>query len=286
MKRRATNRSRQKQINILHTTTRKRHSRKQLTFAAAWTAVVLAMIVGVGFALHFGIGLLLDHMLFQNPRYKLAKIDIEPKDHFSPYLIRQAAGLAPGENLWALDLPQITHDVEKLAYVSSAKVERHFPDRVVIRIHERVPVVKIVGINVDLGTRETFYLDHDCIVLKPRPDEPARMLPEVIGLTNAELEPGVRLDQPALTRALEILDDINHMSTLNTSIDIRSIDLSQPLCIKMVTTRDLSITFRPDYIDQQLQRLTQIFERYDNGELSLRTIDLTPDQNVPVTFYE
>ncbi len=287
MKRRPQNRARQKQINILHTTTRQRHSRKQMTTVGFWTAIVLAMVVAVGVALHFGVNVLLDHALYTNPHYTLKKIVIEPDD-LSQYTIRQTAGLELGQNLWTLNLPQITHDVEKLAYVSSAKVERHFPDRVVIRIEKRKPVVKIVAINDDLGTRETFYLDRECIVLKPRPDEPAPSppLPEVIGLVNAEVEPGFRLEQPILVRALQILDAINHTSELNTSIDIRTIDLSQPLSIKMVTTRDMSITFRTDCVDQQLMRLTAIFERYGNDQRTLHTIDLTPDQNVPITFYE
>jgi cell division septal protein FtsQ len=282
------NRARQKQINILHTTTRKRHSQKQFSMAVFWTAIVVTMIAAVGVALHFGIDMLLNRVLYTNPHYVVKKIEIEPAGKFFEYTICQATGLKRGENLWTLNLPQITSDLEKLPYVSSAKVERHFPDRVVIRIHERVPVVKIVGINVDLGTRETFYLDRECIVLKPREDEPppSPPLPEVIGLTNAELEPGVRLQQPVLASALKILDAINLTSELHTSIDIRSIDLSQPLSIKMVTTRDMSITFRPDCIDQQLMRLTSVFERFGNDQRTIHTVDLTPEQNVPITFYE
>ena len=287
MKRRARVRSQQKQINILHTTTRKRQSSRQVTHIGFWAAIVLAMVAVVGVALHFSIGLLLNEVLYNNPRYVLKKIEIEPAGRFSEYPIRQATGLEPGQNLWSLNLPEITHDLEKLANVSSAKVERHFPDRIVIFIKERVPVVKIVAINVDLGTREVFYLDHECIVLKPRPDEKVPELPEIIGLTNAEVEPGVRLEEPSLVRALEILNAIDHTSTLHTSIDIRSIDLSQPLSIKMVTTRDMSITFRPEFIDQQLSRLVSIFDRYGNDQQrTLHTIDLTPDQNVPITFYE
>lgn len=279
------NRTRQKQINILHTTTRKRHSRKQLTQVGVWVGIVLAMIVAVGVGLHFGLGLLLTYALYENPRYVLTQIDIDPPDHFSSHQIRQAAGLEPGENLWTLNLPQITHDLEKLPYVSSAKVERHFPNRVTIHIHERVPVVKIVGLNVDLGTRETFYLDHDGIVLKPRDNENVPMMPEIIGLTNAELAPGMKLDETSLRRALDILDAIDH-TPLHTSIDIRSIDLSQPLWITMETTRDMRITFRPDFVDQQLVRLQQIIDRFDSEQRTLHTVDLTPDQNVPITFYQ
>jgi hypothetical protein len=150
---------------------------------------------------------------------------------------------------------------------------------------ERVPVVKIVGLDIDLNARELFYLDRDNVVLKPRADDPPQPLPEIIGLTNAddELEPGMKLDQPSLKSAMEILDEIDH-SRLHTSIDIRTIDLSSPLYITMVTRQNMTITFRPDYIDQQLQRLLQIVEYPDFQQRTIATVDLTPDCNVPVTF--
>jgi cell division protein FtsQ len=285
MNRRTRTRTRQKQINILHTTTRKRHSQKQLTHAAIWCGLVLAMIVAVGASLHFGIALALDRVLYNNPRYVLKNIDIEPRGHFTEHLICQAAGLELRQNLWTLNLPQIARDLEKLPYVSSATVERHFPDRITIHITERVPVVKIVGLNVDLGTRETFYLDRQCVVLKPREDETAPLLPEIVGLTDAELEPGAKLDQPSLKSAMEILDDIDH-SRLHTSITIRTINLRDPLSITMVTRQDMAVTFRLDdaLIDQELQRLLQIVEYPDFQQRQIRTVDLTPDSNVPVTF--
>jgi cell division protein FtsQ len=289
MNRRANTRTRsrqKKQINILQTTTRQRHSQKQIMQIAGWSGLVLALIIAVSVTLHFAINFVLKQVLYTNPHYVLNKIEIEPEGHFSPHLIRQAAGLEPGQNLWTLDLRQIAHDLERLPNVSSAKVERHFPDTVTILIHERVPVVKIVGLNVDLGTRETFYLDRDGVVLKPREDEAVPLLPEIIGLTDneAELEPGTKLQQPSLECAMEILDAIDH-TKLHTSIDVRTIDLSNPLYITMVTTRDLSITFQPNCIDQQLVRLQQIFDFADNQARTLRSVDLTVT-NVPVTFDE
>jgi cell division protein FtsQ len=287
MSRRTRTRVRQKQINILHTTTRQRHSQKQVAQAAVWCSAVLAMIVVVGVGLHFGIALLLEQVLYTNPRYTLNEIDIEPRGHFTEHIIRQAAHLEIGQNLWTLNLPQIARDLEKLPYVSTAKVNRYFPDRVSILITERVPVVKIAGINSDLGTREVFYLDRDGVVLKPREGEPAQSLPEIIGLTDAEIEvkPGMKLDQPSLAGALQILDAIDH-TKLHTTIDVSKIDLSNPLSITMITTDDLSITFRPDFVDQQLFRLQQIVYDPDFQQRVLHTIDLTPDRNVPVTFNE
>jgi cell division septal protein FtsQ len=282
------NRTRQKQINLLHTTVRKRHSRQQFAGVALWSVGIMTVLLTLAFGLHLAIGFVAGHLLYENPRYVLKRIDIEPEGHFVPRNIRQAAGIDYGQNLWTLDLKQMKDGLERLAYVSSAKVERRFPDRVLIHLVERQPVVKIVGINTDLGTRETFYLDRDCMVLKPREGElvPPNM-PEVIGLTNAELAPGTQLDADTLRRALEILDAIDKTEELHNSISIRSIDLSQPLSITMTTTRDLAITFRLDYIDQQMVRLQRIFETLvDKEQRTLRTVDLTPNINVPVTFYE
>jgi hypothetical protein len=282
------NRTRQKQINLLHTTVRKRHSRQQVVGVTFWSVGIMTVLLTLAFGLHIAIGFVAGHLLYENPRYDLKKIEIEPEGHFVSRSIRQAAGIDFGQNLWTLDLPQMKDGLERLAYVSSAKVERHFPDRVVIQLVERQPVVKIVGLNTDLGTRETFYLDRDCMVLKPRDGEVVSPnMPEVIGLTNAELEPGMQLDVDTLRRALEILDAIDKTDELHNSISIRSIDLSQPLSITMTTTRDLAITFRLDYIDQQMVRLQQIFETFvDKEQRTLRTVDLTPNINVPVTFYE
>ena len=52
----------------------------------------------------------------------------------------------------------------------------------------------------------------------------------------------------------------------------------------MTTRQDLTITFRLEYIDQQLQRLLQIVDYPDFQNRQIRTVDLTPDNNVPVTF--
>ena len=131
--------------------------------------------------------------------------------------------------------------------------------------------------------RETFYLDHDCYVIKPRADEQPAILPQVVGLTDAEVEPGTKLDRPILTRALEILDGIDH-SELRTTMDISRIDLSDPLSITMQTRQGQTIWFRLDYIEQQLQRLQGAVKYADDHQRTMATIDLRPDVNDPATF--
>ena len=156
MNRRTRTRTRQKQINILHTTTRKRHSQKQVMQMAVWCSLVLAMIVAVGAGLHFGIAMALDRVLYTNPRYALNKIEIEPRGHFSEHA--HPPGRGPRAGTKSLDLEPASNHARpgKTALCFQREGRAPFPGHGHHRHHERVPVVKIVGLNIDLGTRETF----------------------------------------------------------------------------------------------------------------------------------
>ena len=252
-----------------------------------WGGIIIGMMVAVSLGLHYTLRVLLDHSLYHNPRYTLNEIDIEPKDKFSTRSIREAAGLEPGENLWTLNLAQIATDLEKTALrFERGRWSGNFPTRSSSASGNGCPSSRSSASTSTSARAKPSTWTATCIVLKPRDNETAPDLPEIIGLTNAELEPGQRLEQPMLEHALEILDAIGHDSALRTSIDIRSIDLSQPLSITMTTTHDLAITFRPDYISQQLARLEAGIDYAESQQKTLHMIDLTPDRNVPLTFYQ
>jgi cell division septal protein FtsQ len=283
--RRRPTRDLQQKIALLQSSTRERQRRDRTIRFVVYGGLILVGMVLVGIAVNRGLDSTLNRVLYNNPRYNLEHIDIEPAELFSPHQIREAAGLDFGDNLWKLDLKKITEDVQTLPYVSSCRVERRFPDKIIIRICERVPLVKITGVNSETGSRETFYLDHDRIVLKPRANEMLPPLPEIINLSTADLEPGKAVDLPMVKHALEILDKMSHSPLPLHNIDIRTIDLSEPLSIRVVTTHDLVIVFRLDFVDQQLARLQKIMDLAEGTQRTLRSVDLTPDRNVPVTFF-
>ena len=287
MTRRRPSRDLQERIDILKSTTRERHQRDNMVRLVIYGGLTLVTLILVGIAINRSLDLVLNQVIYNNPRYALQSIEIEPRELFSPHQVREAANIDFGDNIWKLDLKKITEDIQTLPYVSSARVERHFPNKILIRIRERVPLVKIIGINAELGTRETFYLDRDRIVLKPRANETLPPLPEITGLNASELEPGHVVDEPMVTHALELLDHIaNSPLALHNSIDVQTIDLSHPLSIRLVTTRDMTVIFRLDYIDQQLNRLQKIMDIADTSQRSLRTVDLSEDRLNPITFFD
>lgn len=287
MTRRRPSRDLHEKIAVLQSSTRERQRRNQIIRFIVYGGSGVIVFLLLGIVVNRGMDAAMNRVLFNNPRYALQQIVIEPRELFSPHQIREAAGVDFGDNLWRLDLPKITHDIETLPYVANAHIERHFPNTVIIRIRERVPIVKLLGVNAEAGTRELFYLDHDLKVLKPRQNETLPPLPEITGMNAAELEPGQTDDDPRLQNALAILDHIGHSTLpLHGSLEVRTIDISKPLMIRVVTTHDAIVIFRPDYIDQQLTRLQQIMDKAESNQKTIRTVDLSLDRNVPVTFFE
>ncbi len=284
MNRRRNTRQRQKQIHILQATTSKRHNRKRLL---RWTALIgmCAMtLCTVGFGTHFAINTFLETALLKNPKYGLRAVKVETRGEYSQRQIRRAAGLRKGMNLWAMDLQRVQANIERLPFVAQARVEKHLPDKLVIKIKERTPIAKVEGFG-DFG-RELFYIDTEqAMLFKPRSEEQhQRHLPQIVGLRNTDLEAGQLLDENAKVRvALELLRMMDRTS-LGTDLDFTFIDVAQPLCLRFTTTRGAVLTFRLDYLPEQLARLQEILAYANKREQRLLSVDLTLDRNVPVRF--
>lgn len=286
MNRRPGSRLRHNEINVLLAATQQRHNRRKLARHAAWGLLLLMTLTGAGVATHFAMERLLSKALYTNPEYALKEIVVATRGDYSQRQIRQAAGVSNGDNLWTIDLVRVQHNIERLPYVAEARVEKHLPGKLVIKITERNPIVKVTAVTSDLGRSEVFYIDRDqYVIFKPRPGEAARPLPEIVGLRNRDLDAGVRISQPEVVVAISLLKALE-TTTLGSALDVQTIDVSQPLALK-VTTRDGAVVFfRMDYISQQIHRLQEILEYAQSNNKQIRTVDLTLDRNVPVTFIQ
>lgn len=284
MNRRRSARLRQNEINVLLAATQQRHSRKKIARNAALLLLLLSTLTGAGVATHFVMVSMLDKALYSNPEYALKEVVIAARGDLSQRQIREAAGVSIGENLWAINLTTVQHNIERLPYVAEARVERHLPGRLVVKIVERNPIVKVTGAVSELGTAEVLYIDQDqYVVFKPRPGESMRALPEITGLRNRDLDPGQRINQPEAVVAINLLKTLE-TTTLGSVLDIQTIDVSAPLSLRATTRDGAVICFRLDCLGQQIQRLQEILEYARNNNKQVRTIDLTLDKNVPVTF--
>lgn len=292
MNQRLQTRQRNRQVNILYTSTRKTHSRKVLMRNGLLVALLLTTLTTVGILTHLAVTHFMQKAIYENPRYALKQIQIDVKGSISRRQIQQASGVVVGQNVMALNLQRIQQNVERLPYVAEAQVERQLPDKIIIRITERLPIAKLSLMNSELGAVETYYLDREGVLLRPRQGETIRQLPEITGLKATDYDPGQKIETPEVVAAINLLKLLESTPlepsigvahggpSLRTEFDPHIIDVSHPLALKVYTTQGAVITFRLDYLEQQLQRLAEARERVPE---QIASIDLTPDLNVPVT---
>lgn len=117
----------------------------------AAAALVVALAVGVVWALWFSSWL------------SVQGVDVAGVETISEAEVRDAAGVEEGEPLATADLGAIEARVEALAAVRSADVSRRWPDRVLVRVEERVPVavVEIAGSVRGMDATGVLFREYD-----------------------------------------------------------------------------------------------------------------------------
>ena len=135
---------------------------------------VLRVSVALGsIALVTAGGLLAGRILFESQYFQIAAIRVEDHQRVGREEILALSDIRLGTNIFELDLETIGRKIEENSWIASARVQRVFPQEVVIRVTEREPRAI-----VNLGY--LYYLDATGEVFKV-------------------LEPQDRLDFPAVT---------------------------------------------------------------------------------------
>jgi cell division protein FtsQ len=141
--------------------------------------------------------------------------------------VMSASGVTRGTPLIRVNTAAVAHRVEQLAPVQSARVSRHWPDKVVITVRERTPALAVhVG--------GTFWLvDADGVTVRQVPAQPAGM-----PLLTAPVPTGSSLrGSPAVRSAVGVLHSIP------PQLRSRVISLSAPTAgaVTVQLTRKVSV---------------------------------------------
>lgn len=105
--------------------------------------------------------------LMHSPRFDIAIKEIHGLRHVpeSQILLKLREIEEHGKNLFALDLNQLRRSLELLSWVKTATVRRVLPDKLVIRVVERVPIAFV------RMEHATWLVDEDGMLLETRPDQ-------------------------------------------------------------------------------------------------------------------
>ncbi|MFQ3669896.1 MAG: FtsQ-type POTRA domain-containing protein [Verrucomicrobiia bacterium] len=278
-----------KERHVLHLAAKKQRPRdpllwQKLGLGFASLSLCAFLLIGLVFAAQTGY----QKLVLDNPTFAIAQIDIETSSGSLPRQdILNAAAVLPGQSLMAVDLNAVRQRVEALPAVASVRVQRRLPATLRIYVEERQPVARLLPTS-RAGARlaqAIYYLDANGFVIKPKPGEQLKPLPVITGVPSDSVIEGTRLELPEVDSALRFLG-LSEYSVIRAELDLNRISVDHKGYLIVWTRNRGSIRFRTDHLSEQIQRLEVILADAKNRRLVVRSVDLSPERNVPVTYFQ
>lgn len=257
-------------------------------------AVVFATAVG-GYTLWRASRWALDRLVYENPAFALAQIDVQTDGVIALEQLRRWAGVRPGLNLLGLDLARVKRDLELVPLIESVSVERVLPHTLRIRVCEREPIAQInyYAPSADRSASPAIYqLDPGGWVMLPIepqqravPAQPTDPLPLISGVDPRALQPGRRINAPQVAAALQLVACFENCPMAGLT-ELKRIDVSAPEVLVATTGQGSEITFGLAELERQLRRWQDIFVVGQRQGKVLATLDLAIANNIPARWVD
>ncbi|MGH7804841.1 MAG: cell division protein FtsQ/DivIB, partial [Candidatus Binatia bacterium] len=227
--------------------------------------VVLTTAVTAGTVVHRWVS---SHRYFE-----IAAIEVRGSRAASPETIARWAGIERGQNIWSVVPILAEEKLRGFARLRSARVERSFPDRVVIAVEERDPIALV------LARSGPLLVDADASLFPPMPGETIEDYPYVTGLPSTAEGLPAPWGVDRLKRALRVLDLWRKGGARPTLSEIRPEEGGD--VVAFPETNPMAIRFAADVDADQLDRLTTVLTLWRGREAQIAGVDLTmPGQAV------
>ena len=238
-------------------------------------------------ALIFGARYGSKRLFFENPEYRLTKIEVVTDGTLQRDQVLQATELRDGVNIFSVNLAHVHETLQQLPQVDEVQVVRNLPGEIHIQIVERKPVAWITSgkeISGPFTSDGVFLVDARGVLMKEKKLLPEYLgLPVIVGCTGESLEDGRTVESFEAKAALELLR-LSTRSFMQTRFQVRQIDVSKGYCLLVTDKNRTQVTFGFDNLESQLQRLEQFLVYSDDFRRELDTVNLLVQRNIPVTF--
>ncbi len=283
-----------RKINVLQTKIRTRSDSSRRTKRIVWSWCVFLSVLVFGWGAWELVQMSGRGMFSANPQFILRAIVVENTGSvLSREEILKYAGLRKGQNLFKINLKAVRANLELLPEVKRVEVRRQLPDRMTIRLTERVPVARLAAPR-DMRW-ETYAIDEEGFVMSLNPaagaddgsrgagNSPADSMPLITGAKISDLRVGNAVTSPEIFQALELIHKCE-ITTLNAMVEVESIDVSRSHMLVVETSGGMRLKIGLDFMEQNLRRLEYILNDARNRGLHVGSADLTVDRDVPVVF--
>lgn len=248
--------------------------------------IILAVLATAGWLIHSAY----HHVVVQNPDFQLRIIDLNDNSVIDERGLVELTNIDLQSNLTELNLDTIRQALLDQPAITTARLERKYPDTLVVRVTTRQPRAWITTqangpqIERSIGA---MLIDADGIPY-PCPElqfKAAEALPFIFLKNNPEtpIIPGAPLREESLTKCIRLLDHIRkHNPELVDAID--RIDQPAPWSLRATLKSGTEATFGLRQHDRQLARLNAALAHAKSTGRSIATINLIPRENIPITL--
>ncbi len=226
-------------------------------WALAGTALLVTAVIAIGFlVLRQSSRLMLD----RNSQFAIRTLDFSSDGKMTPERIRDYAGVAEGDNLFALDLGRIQRNLQEVPLVRSVRVQRALPGTLRIRVVERVAVARI-----PLQRGAIYHaVDSEGFVIGPSVARPH--LPQITGLDPALVVPGRKMDDANVRDALSLIDVCDRLGARD-GIGLRSVDTRDPDTLVLTLDRDDRATLGRSRLEDRVRWLSAMLRAIETDQL-------------------
>ena len=277
--------SQRKQQHLLDVKIRVGKERERRVRAVAGFLCKTVLIVALGVGAWLGGNEAWRRFVWENPDYFVREPEVKTDGTLTREQILATAEIVEGRNILTVDLGKARAALENLPQVESAEVQRAFPNRVSIIVTERRPIAWVTQKKDDDATtsERAYLIDARGIPLRSRVLLPEYYhLPIISGVETENLVAGQRANAFDIQAAIRLVQ----LNAESTRFQMRNIDLSKGYCLVVTDQRRATVTFGFDKIDAQLAKLGRLLDVIEPTHREIRTINLIPERNIPVTFYD
>jgi cell division septal protein FtsQ len=237
--------------------------------------ILLAVaLAGAVWAAKSGLAHAGDRLFSRNGKFTIRVIELTTTGTLPVSNLREYAGVAEGQNLFAVDIGQIARNIERTPRVRSAEVRRVLPDKLTIRVQERAALARIA----EGATGLPMAVDRDGFVLGP---SVGRGLPIISGIAESGLAPGSVIRDPRALDALQALD-VCEQTKLGALLRIQAINVKHPDYLDLALASGARVEIGRDRIAWRLEKLADLIATHRELGMELEYADLTVDRNFPV----
>ena len=180
----------------------------------------------------------------------LAKISVEGVHYLTENQVLQADQVPLGQNMFKLDLGDISDKVKQLSWADRVFVERRLPKSLLISVRERKPAAL-------LDNGGLYAVDAQGRILSPSDALRGEDLPVISGLSFAPEAVGTTLSAAALKPALDFLSFLQVKDGVLAQ-DVSEVNLSDPDCLKVTFMDGITARFNPTVTDTELRRMAMV----------------------------